>query len=99
MRARHLTVLVLLLSSPLVTARQQPVATAAPAVTNAPPVKPWIGRSEEFETFMRTAPFRRVEEVPIGVTRPKRGYFDPGGLVASAAWKVLPPPMSELPRP
>ena len=91
MRARHLTVLVLLLSSPLVTARQQPVATAAPAVTNAPPVKPWIGRSEEFETFMRTAPFRRVEEVPIGVTRPKRGYFDPGGLVASAAWKVLPP--------
>jgi hypothetical protein len=29
--------------------------------------------------------------VPIGVTRPKRGYFEPGGLVASVAWKVLPP--------
>lgn len=40
---------------------------------------------------MRTTPFVKVEDVPIGVTKPKRGYFEPGGLVVSAAWKVIPP--------
>jgi hypothetical protein len=82
----------LLLSSPAVTARQQPAATAAPPSAAAPAAtKFWIGRTEEVENFMRTAPFRRIEDVPIGVTKPRRGYYDPGGLVASAAWKVLPP--------
>ncbi len=40
---------------------------------------------------MRTSPFTRVEEVPIGVTKPKRGYFAQGGPAISAAWKVLRP--------
>jgi hypothetical protein len=92
MRARHLTVLMLLLASPLVTARQQPAATAAPAALGAPPAsKYWIGHAEEIEDFLRNAPFRRLEDVPVGVTRPLRGYFEPGGPVASAAWKLLPP--------
>lgn len=65
-----------------------PATPAAPAVTSA---KIWEGRAAEFEEFIRTAPFARIEEVPIGVTKPKRGYFAPGGLAASAAWKVLPP--------
>jgi len=92
MRARHLTVLMLLLSSPVLVARQQPAAVSAqPAVNTPPAVKPWLGHAEEYENFIRTAPFRRVEELKIGVTRPRRGYFDPGGPVASAAWKVLPP--------
>jgi hypothetical protein len=51
----------------------------------------WQGRNAEFEEFIRTAPFVRIEEVPIGVTKPKRAYFGPGGLVESVAWKVLPP--------
>lgn len=53
--------------------------------------KIWTGRNEDFETFLKSTPFTKVEEVPIGVTRPKRGYFAPGGLIASAAWKVIPP--------
>jgi len=32
-----------------------------------------------------------MTEVPIGVTKPKRAYFAPGGPVASAAWKQLTP--------
>ena len=92
MRARHLALLFLFLAVPNATARQQPAATAtpqsAPATSSS---KIWIGRNAEFEAFLRDAPFRRVVDVPIGVTRPKRGYFDPGGLVASAAWKQLPP--------
>ena len=51
----------------------------------------WDGRRAEVEEFMRTSPFVKIEDVPIGVTKPKRGYFEPGGLVVSAAWKVIPP--------
>ena len=85
--------LVLVLASAPVSTFAQPPAAAAsqPTVTDSPIVKIWEGRNVEFEEFIRTAPFTKIEEVPIGVTRPKRGYFEPGGLAASAAWKVLPP--------
>ncbi len=66
-------------------ARRQ-AATAAPASA-----KVWEGRQQEFEEFIRAAPIDRFEDVPIGVTHPKRAYFRPGGLAASVAWKVLPP--------
>ena len=63
-------------------------AVAAPSTQSA---KVWEGRNAEFEAYMRTAVIDRVAEVPLGVTHPKRAFFKPGGLVASAAWKVLPP--------
>ncbi len=67
------------------------VQAQAPAPDVARSARIWQGRNAEFEEFIRTAPFQRIEEVPIGVTKPKRGYFEPGGLVKSVAWKVLPP--------
>lgn len=92
MRARHLAILVLFLAAPVATARQQPAVPATPQTASAPSSsKIWLGRNAEIEAFLRDAPFNRVEDVPIGVTSPKRGYFEPGGLVASAAWKQLPP--------
>jgi hypothetical protein len=59
----------------------------------APPAsaKIWEGRYEEIEAFIRTADIERIEDVPIGVTRPKRAYLKPGGPVASVSWKVLAP--------
>lgn len=68
-----------------VTAFRQEAATASRSA------KIWEGRNAEFEAFIRDAPIERIEEVPIGVTHPKRAYFKPGGLVASVAWKILPP--------
>jgi hypothetical protein len=65
------------------------VQTAAPAASAS--AKVWAGRHAEFEAFIRSAAIARVEDVPIGVTRPKRAYLEPGGPVASVAWKVLPP--------
>ena len=58
-----------------------------------PPLPRRCGRdgSAEFEAYIRTAEIDRFEDVPIGVTRPKRAFLKPGGLVASIAWKVLPP--------
>lgn len=92
MRVRYLVVVsVLLLSANA--AAQQPVPTPASTADSqrVASSKVWLDRHAEFETFLRETPFRRIEDVPIGVTRPQRGYFDPGGLVISAAWKMLPP--------
>lgn len=93
MRIR-LFALLLLLSSATVAAAQAPAAAPsaqAQAITPAASAKIWIGREAEVEEFLRTSPFTRIEEVPIGVTKPKRGYFAPGGPAISAAWKVLRP--------
>jgi hypothetical protein len=51
----------------------------------------WVGREDAIEAFLRTAPVLRFEEISVGVTRPKRGFFEPGGLVRSFLWKPLPP--------
>ena len=76
--------------------RAQAPAPAAPAA--ATPVvetqpngsKVWIGRYAEFEEFLRTAPVERVDKIPVGVTKPERGFFAPGGIAGSAAVKHLP---------
>lgn len=61
------------------------------AVADAGSARIWEGRNEEFEAYIRTAEIEKMEDVPVGVTRPKRAYLAPGGPVASIAWKVLPP--------
>jgi hypothetical protein len=94
---RRLALLLLLSSAPV--AASQATAPAPPAQPQAQAQSPaqagsakiWIGREAEIEEFIRTAPFTRVEEVPIGVTKPRRGYFAPGGPAVSAAWQVLRP--------
>jgi hypothetical protein len=97
MRMLQVAVLVVIVALPLRGQTQEPVAPAtAPrqaqgAEIAAGSAKIWVGRHAEFEEFLKATPFTKIEEVPIGVTRPKRGYFAPGGLVASAAWKVIPP--------
>jgi hypothetical protein len=77
-----------------------PLLAHASAPAPAPPTpvvagqgngsKVWIGKYAEIEEFLRTAPIVRFESVPIGVTKPERGFFAPGGLAESAAIKHLP---------
>jgi hypothetical protein len=59
----------------------------APASVGA---KTWVGRYAELEEYLRTAPIERVEDVPLGVTKPKRAFFAPGGPVESVSFKHLP---------
>jgi hypothetical protein len=67
------------------------VATAAPpAAVPAAGAKIWVGHYAEFEEFLRTAAIERVTSVPVGVTKPKRAFFAPGGLVESVLVKHLP---------
>jgi hypothetical protein len=81
MRARGLGIILVALSVSL-------AAQSAPAGGSS---RVWQGRHAEIEEFLRITPFAKVQEVPIGVTKPMRGYFPEGGLVRSAAWKQLPP--------
>jgi hypothetical protein len=70
---------------------QAPVATAAPATAAAPAgSKVWLGHYAEYEEYLRTAAIAKVDAIPIGVTKPKRAFFEPGGMAASATLKYLP---------
>ena len=92
--ALALTIFVALLGQTATT--PQPAAGAPPLVQAQAAVastsaRIWEGRNEEFEAYIREAPIERFEDVPIGVTKPKRAYLKGPGPVASVAWKILPP--------
>lgn len=65
-------------------------ASAAAVAENA---KIWIGRAQEFEEYLKTAKIVKMDDIPIGVTKPKRARLEPGGLVESMAWKTIAPGM------
>jgi hypothetical protein len=95
MRNRLVVLLTSLLLS-FVAVRHTP-ATSSPSITSpqaaaaSQSARIWEGRNGEFEAYIRETPIDHFEEVPIGVTHPKRAYFKSGGLVESVAWKILPP--------
>ena len=49
----------------------------------------WRGREGEIEEFLRTAPITHFKDIPVGITKPRRAYFAPGGAASSMAWKPL----------
>ena len=50
-----------------------------------------MGRDAEFVEFIRSAPIERMEDIPVGVTRPRHAFFAAGGLAGGVAVKDLPP--------
>ena len=62
---------------------------AAPATAAACSLT-WVGHESDFESFLTAGKVLKMEAVPIGVTKPQRGYLEPGP-VARFAWKALPP--------
>jgi hypothetical protein len=65
--------------------------TAAGAALATPPAGPyrWLGHEEAIEAFLRTAPVVQWKDIPVGITKPRRGYFAAGGPAGSMAWKPL----------
>ncbi len=53
--------------------------------------KVWLGREAEFEEFLRQARVERVQNVPVGVTKPRRAFVEPGGIAESFVFKNLMP--------
>jgi hypothetical protein len=66
-------------------------AGAAQAAEAPVSAKLWVGKSQEIEEFIRTAPPVKMTDVPIGVAKPKRAYFAPNSPVESINWKKIPP--------
>jgi hypothetical protein len=55
----------------------------------------WTGHEAEIEDYMTTARVMKMEDVPIGVTKPQRAYLEPGGPAARFAFKALRPGYSK----
>lgn len=72
------------------TARQA-VPAPQPAAATAQCARLWTGQEAAIERQLASAPVVTMEAVPIGVTKPQRGTFAPGGPAARFAWKALPP--------
>jgi hypothetical protein len=69
----------------------QTMAPAPEAPGRAVGAKVWLGRSDEFEEYLRTAPIVKVIDVGQGVTHPRRAFFRAGGIAQSAVVKDVRP--------
>ena len=56
--------------------RAQQAATEAP--TNA---KTWLEKRQAIEDYLKVADVTKMEEIGVGVAKPRRAYLAPGGLV------------------
>ncbi len=65
-----------------------PAFAQAPAAVSA---KIWTDRAQEIEAYLKTAEVLSMEELKIGVTRPRRAKLAPGGPVDAMAWKAIRP--------
>ena len=80
MRSRLAVVLALVVAVPCLFTAQ--TASTSPKV--------WVGQQAEYEDCLKTAPVASRTDVPIGVTRPVRLFFEPGAACASAAFSSQP---------
>jgi hypothetical protein len=51
----------------------------------------WVGRAAEYEEFLKNGEIVKIEDIPVGVTKPLRGYFAEGGLIQSMSFKGIKP--------
>jgi hypothetical protein len=73
-------------NAPLVRASDRAATqAAAPACSLT-----WVGHEDEFEAALRDGKITKMETVPIGVTKPQRGYIEHDPPMRFA-WKPLPP--------
>lgn len=77
--------IVSLMASPGTQAHSGQATTAVACSLN------WVGQESAIEDYLKTAKIAKFEQVPVGVTRPQRARFEPGGPIGSAAWKPLAP--------
>ena len=70
-----------------------PAGTPHLLARQAPPTHAvtWPDQREAVEDALRRGVVERFDDIPVGVTRPKRAFFKPPSPVRSAAWKPLLP--------
>ena len=67
------------------------IGRASPQEAAAASAKTWADRVQEIEEFLKTAEVVDIEDLKVGVTRPRRAKLAPGGPVESIAWKAIRP--------
>jgi hypothetical protein len=67
------------------------VSTLVVAQEAPPSALPWLGASDAIAEYIRGATIQKIENIPIGVTKPQRAILAPGGPVGSVVVKDLPP--------
>ncbi len=72
----------------LIIARGANAQAPAPAPAGS---KSWIENRAAIEQYLATTDVVKLEEIGVGVTKPWRADFPPGGLVARMAWKPIRP--------
>lgn len=75
-----------------------PVWTSAPtsrhqAAAESTSSKTWLERREALEEYLKIAEVVRIEDIGVGVTKPRRAYLAPGGPIDRMAWKTVRPGM------
>ena len=71
-------------SIPFISTQQS--ATEAPASA-----KTWLDSRQALEDFLTIAEVIKMEDIGLGVTKPRRAYLAPGGPVDRMAWKTIRP--------
>jgi hypothetical protein len=77
------------IASVVLMAMPAPAQEAAPAAEVS--AKTWLSNRDQIETYLKTAEITTMEELKVGVTRPRRATLVPGGPVQAFAWKNVPP--------
>jgi hypothetical protein len=67
------------------------ISGLAAAQEALPSALPWLGSADTIAEYIRTAAVQKIEDIPIGVTRPQRAILAPGGPIGSVVVKNLPP--------
>jgi hypothetical protein len=70
------------------------VVCTASLLAQAPPAqsaRTWVERTAEIEAYLKSAAVVDMEEIGVGVTRPRRAKLAPGGPVEAIAWKPIRP--------
>lgn len=68
-------------------------AVTAGSAQESSPSRIFTGRETAIEDCLRTAKVVKYRDLGVGITRPARVYFEPGGACASALWKSIRPGM------
>jgi hypothetical protein len=63
----------------------------SPAAAPTASARKWVGHETQIEEQLKSAEVVRIEDIGVGVTRPRRAYLEPAVPVDSFTWKVLPP--------
>ena len=66
------------------------LATSTALAQETPPL-PWLASPDAIADYMRSAVIEKMEEIPVGVTNPRRAILATGGPIGSVVIKDLTP--------